>query len=112
MKTFLIKNKLNLLIIFAWLIIVIFCIYYHEAWNDEMLSYYFLKNYSITDIINRIQISEGHPILWYIIQFPFCKMGITPKIVHFLSFIFMFSAVIYFCIRSPFNYLTKILFIF
>lgn len=109
---FFIKNKLNFLLVTCWLLIVIPAIIHHEIWYDEIISYHVVKTLNFPELLHNLQISEGHPPLWYLLQYPFVKFGCSPVILKFLSFIFVFSSVCYLLFRSKFNILVKFLFLF
>ena len=107
LKEFISKNKLNLLLIFLWAVIVIITAFHHELWFDSLLADILVKSKSINIIIN-----EVHPLLWYILQVPFVVIGFPEYPIQLIAFIFMFLAVCYFMLKSPFNIFIKCLFIF
>ena len=106
------NNKFNFLLILCWTLIVVPAVLHHELWYDEILAYHTVKTLSFSEILHNLQSNQGHPPLWYIVQFPFVKSGFSSNIIQFLSFFFVFISVCYFTLRSRFNVLIKFLFLF
>lgn len=106
------KNKFNFLLIICWALIVIPAVFNHELWYDEILAYHTVKTLPFKSILYNLQTNQGHPILWYVVQFPFVKSGLSAEIIQYLAFFFVFASVCYFTLRSRFNILVKFLFLF
>ena len=90
-KKYIFDNKYNFLIILLWTFIVIYVSLYHELWYDETVSYHMVKTFSLKNLINIISTYEGHPPLWYILEYPFAKLGFSPVIIQIISFISVFA---------------------
>lgn len=110
-KQFVLLNKYNLLLIFVYLIITLFTAINHEVWRDEAQVWCLLRDLNFFDALNAAK-DEGHPFLWYILIFPFAKLHFPVFSMQFISWLFISVSIIYFAIKSPFNYLFKTIFIF
>ena len=108
---YLFRNKFNLAIFLLYVIVCFTAMFYHEMWRDEARVWNFLNSYDIKSLVYNIRF-DGHPFLWYIILFPFVKIGFPPFIMQVISVLFCTAAVLFFLIKSPFNYLIKFLFVF
>jgi len=109
-----IKNHLNYILILLWMIIVLTAVLHHELWFDEALAFRFVKEHSLYQLLFLIGNSEEiHPPMWYLLIYPFAHLLNAKNIsIQGISFIFMLLSVCYFCFKCPFNFFTKILFIF
>ncbi len=106
------KNKSNILLIICWTLIAWNLIPYHELWYDEIIPYHLINTFDFISLFKVLQGTEGHPPVWYLVQYPFVKLGYPIIIIQYLSFIFVFIAVCYFCFRSKFNFFIKFLILF
>ena len=111
LKKFIAENKFNLAIFLLYLIISFTAMFYHEIWRDEARVWNFLLSSDIKTIFNNIRF-DGHPYLWYIVLFPFVKIGFNFFTMQVISVLLCSAAVLFFLVKSPFNYLIKILFVF
>ncbi len=71
---------------------LIFGVLHHESWADEAQSWLLAKDLSLPELFKTLP-SEGHPPLWYLILFPFAKLGFPYETVKCLSALFMAGAV-------------------
>ena len=100
------KNKLNILLITAWLYAAVCASVFHEMWRDEAQAWCLARDAGFFELLKMTSI-EGHPFLWHLLLFP-AKLGIDVLYMHILSLLLVFAAVIYFVFKSPFGYLIKI----
>lgn len=102
------KQKENIIILLIWLIIVILGCFYHELWRDETQVWCIVRDLNFSQIFQIARI-EGHPMLWYMLIFPFAKLGLPVESMQVLSVAFVFSSLIFLFYKSPFTILQKIL---
>lgn len=103
---FLKKNKAGVLILILWLIIAVYTGLKHEMWRDEAQAWCIVRDNTPLDIF-KITSLEGHPLLWYILIFPFAKLGISPVSMNVFTFFTVFAAAFLFVFKSPFSTLIK-----
>ena len=102
------NNKFNIIILFCYLLITIVVMFYHEIWRDEAQVWCLVRDCNILEILNNVKY-EGHPILWYILVFPFAKSGMGVLSMQILSLTFVFLAVLFLLFKSPFNKFQKVI---
>lgn len=73
-KEFYKKNKFNILIGIIYSITTLVIVFFHENWRDEAQSWLIARDLNLIDVIKQMKY-EGHPCLWYLILFPFAKLG-------------------------------------
>lgn len=61
---------------------------HHEVWLDEAQAWVILRDTPFSDLLYRLNV-EGHPPLWYLILYPFVKMGFPTDYVSLISWFFM-----------------------
>ncbi len=111
-RHFAIKNKYNLAIFLLYVIVCFISMFFHEIWRDEARVWFVLNNnYDFKTLFDVIRL-DGHLYLWYLILLPFAKMGASYISMQIVSVILCSAAVLFFLVKSPFNYLVKILFVF
>ncbi len=71
------KKKLlvNIVIVLCYAIFTFFIVLHHEIWEDEAQVWLFAKNLSLPELFKHL-FSEGHPPLFYLLVFPFAKLGL------------------------------------
>lgn len=105
------QNKYNTALITVWFLIALTAVLNHEMWRDETQAWCIVRDLNPAEIFNAVRI-EGHPVLWYMVLFPFAKLGFNVFSMQVISFLFVFAAVIYFVFKSPFNKFIKTVVIF
>ena len=65
---------LNLLIFTIYLTFTFIVMINHEAWSDEAQAWLLVRDLDFFSLLKQLAI-EGHPSLWYLILFPFVKLG-------------------------------------
>lgn len=61
---------------------------HHEVWLDEAQSWIILRDTPLSDLPYRLNV-EGHPPLWYLVLYPFVKLGFPTDYVSVISWFFM-----------------------
>ncbi len=83
---------------------------YHEIWRDEGQAWLIARDSSIFQLFSVLK-HEGHPALWYLILMPFAKSGLPVVCVNYISWFFNVLAIILIALRSPFQPVTKTVFL-
>ena len=81
--------------------------HFHEAWRDESQAWVLVRNSSLKEIVG-LCASEGHPVLWFFILFPFTRLGFSFFYFSYISITLMSIAVWVWMYRAPFSLLTKL----
>ncbi len=110
-RRIIINNKFNLIIFLFYVILCVIALSYHELWRDESRVWLFVTTYDFNTLINNIRF-DGHPYLWYAFISFFYKIGLPMSVMGIFSVTLCSVAVLFFLFKSPFNNLTKILFVF
>lgn len=111
MKRWIKENKFNLCIIFAWAIISLVSIFFHEQWRDEAQSWLLVRDLNLFELFSQLKY-EGHFLLWYLIIMPFAKLGFPYITQNIISWFICLIAIILINLKSPFKTYQKILFTF
>ena len=96
--------NISLLVIFAILTFV--TMINHELWRDEAQAWLVVRDLNLLGIIDHVK-TEGHPLLWYAVLFPFAKMNVPVFSMQVVSFLLSLAAAFVFLFYSPFNKFTK-----
>ena len=105
-KQFILFNKFNLLLLILWLIVVLFTMFHHEIWRDEAQAWCIVRDLNFIEIFRSAR-TEGHPFLWYLILYPFAKLGFPVEIMQVISLFFVFISISFLLFKSPFNKFEK-----
>ena len=106
------KNKVFIITIIAWVVATLFRMLNHIPWLDEAHAWTIAQDLSIVEIIKLMKI-EGHTLIWYLMLMPFAKMNWGyPYIMQILNWIFCLGAIILLWKKAPFNNLVKFLITF
>ena len=76
--------------------------FHHEIWRDEAQVWCIVRDMSFIDVFKTSRL-EGHPSFWYMLLFPFAKLGLPVFSMQIVSLVFVFIAVNIFLFKSPFN---------
>jgi hypothetical protein len=101
--------KLGLFIAYTLLSVLLLLV--HEPWRDEAQQWLYVKNQSFLSMLSNLHF-EGHPAVWYILLWPFAKLGFsyfTSAVIHLYLVLFCGWLLIY---KSPFKPHLKILMLF
>lgn len=99
-------KKYNIILVLIWLIIACFAAFNHEIWRDEAQVWCIVRDLNIFDAFSAARV-EGHPFLWYLLVMPFAKLGLPVESMQFIGIIWVFFAVAFFVIKSPFTAFQK-----
>jgi len=103
--------KLENLVLLFYIIFSFILVLYHEPWRDEAQAWLIVRDLNVIDIFRQLKY-EGHPFLWYLILFPFAKLGFPYKFINIISWLFgCFSATII-VKKTSFNNLVKYILLF
>lgn len=95
----------------AYAILTWITLWHHELYRDEAYAWLVARDAGFLNIF-RVAMDSNHLGLWYLLLWPFAKLGwscFSMLVIHWLLAI---AAVAVFLWRAPFSALTKILFIF
>lgn len=106
-----IKNKFNIIIFILWFITVVFTFLHHELWRDEAQVWCLARDCGFFEMLNSARI-EGHPVLWYILVFPFAKLGLNVISMQFLALFFSLTGVYILIFKSNLSNFQKIITVF
>ena len=104
------KNILNMVIIFCYAIVSFIMMIHHEPWRDEAQQWLIIRDLNFSQIIAQMKY-EGHFLLWYMILFPFVKLGFPYITANIISWAICVIAVSIIILKAPFKTWIKILFI-
>ncbi|MBU1692645.1 MAG: hypothetical protein KKC51_01645 [Verrucomicrobia bacterium] len=99
------------LLVLLYAVLTLQTAWQHEPWRDEAQPWLVARDTSLPELFGELRY-EAHPGLWYLILFPFAKLGfpyITVGIVHWLLAV---VTVALFLWKAPVPWLTKVVFIF
>ena len=85
-------------------------LFFHELWRDEAQVYLILSDCSLSEIVARLKI-EGHPILWFLLNYPFVKLGMGMWSLKILSILFAIGSCYIVCFKLHINNFYRILFV-
>lgn len=89
-------------------ILLIVLSFFHENWRDEAQAWLICRDLSFLDMLKQISL-EGHPFLWYIILFPFTKLGFPYHTMNIISALLIGLSIFIILKKAPFHPIVKIL---
>ena len=106
------KNKMNRILFCTGITILFFILHamifhFHEAWRDESQAWVLVYNSSLREIIG-LCASEGHPLLWFFILYPFTRLGFSFYHFSYISITAVSIAVWIWLYKAPFPLITKL----
>ena len=101
------KKSILLITFFLFITVLSVMFFHHENWRDEAQAYLLCRDMNLYELFKNIPY-EGHPILYYLFLYPIVKLGIGPKSVNILSFIFMTISVYLILFKSKLNNIQKL----
>lgn len=81
----------------------------HELWRDEAQAWLLARDCSISELFGMMK-SEGHPVLWHLLMFPFAKMGFAAENIGLISLALTTLGVAVVALFAPCGYAFKISF--
>lgn len=102
------KSKLfNIIVFTLFIIIILIMSFHHENWRDEAQAYLLCRDMNLFQLFKNIHY-EGHPIIYYLFLYPLVKLGVGPKSVNILAFVFMSISVFLILFKSKLNNIQKL----
>lgn len=84
------KTKaINYTIFVFFVLVTLVLFFHHENWRDEVQAYLLCRDMNFFELLKNVHY-EGHPFVYYLILYPFVKMGVGMKIVNIVSLIFIY----------------------
>lgn len=103
------KNITPLIIFAVYAIFNLVMVLHHEIWADEAQAWVVVRDLNLNGIISHVR-TEGHPLLWYLLIFPFAKLFHNFNAVfsmQFLNWLLVTIGAGYLVFKSPFNICCK-----
>ena len=105
-------NKDKKMLVFGIYLILILCMFcFHENWRDEVQAYLLCRDMNFIELLKNVHY-EGHPFFYYMIIYPFIKIGFGLKIVNIISLILISISVYLIIYKSKIKDIYKISIIF
>lgn len=93
--------------------IVGFGIWHHEPWNDEALPWVIVRETNLGGLLDLIFHNwDRHPVLFYLVLFPFVKLGAPYATLGVLNGLFSIGAALLFMMKAPFPRIFRYLSLF
>ena len=83
----------------------------HECWNDEAQAWCLVRDNDIYGMFDALKF-EGHPPLWYLILYPFTRLGFSVSVLPLISWGFSTASAALVCFKSPFKTYLKVFILF
>ena len=100
-------NKIfNIFLLVIFIAITVLTMINHELWRDEAQAWLVVRDMGMFGIINHVK-TEGHPLLWYAILFPFAKLHLPVFSMQIVSCLLSLCVAVLLLFYSPFNKVTK-----
>lgn len=100
----------NLIILALFALFTLVTTLSHEIWADEAQAWLVARDLNLFEMIGHIR-TEGHPILWYLLIFPFAKLNFSVLSMQLLNWFLALLGASYFVFKSPFNKFCKVSFL-
>lgn len=68
--------------------LTLICALNHEVWLDEAQAWVIVRDCPLPELAYRLK-AEGHPPLWYLVLFPFVRLGFPAEYASLISWFFM-----------------------
>ncbi len=107
------KNDALLLwcVLLFYSILTFIAVLNHEAWRDEAETWLIVRDLNLHGIFSILS-AQGHLCLWYLILFPFVKLGFpyfAMQVIHLVIVVFTSGL---FLFKAPLNKFIKLFFVF
>jgi hypothetical protein len=100
------------LILLSYLLLIAFSIWHHEMWRDEIQAWDIVLNSdSVLELFQNIRY-EGHPLLWFLLLWPFTFITDSPYAIQFAHFFLTAFAAYLIVFRSPLQDYEKVFLLF
>lgn len=104
------ENPYKFYLFAAFIIWCVAGLFFHELWRDEAQAYLIVRDCSLSETIGRLK-TEGHPILWFLLNYPFVKLGMGVWSLKILSVSFAIGACYMVCFKLRVNNFYRLLFV-
>lgn len=104
----------NILLWFTFVIYVILISFFsfrHENWLDEWHVWFMTRDTSFLGMFE-VAAHDGHFFPWFMLVFPFAKLGIGFISLEFLSCFLCALGALFLLFKAPFSYFSKVLILF
>ena len=101
------NKKLKIIILIIYAILTFSLMLHHEIWGDEAQAWLVIRDLNIFEIIKHVR-TEGHPLLWYFILFPFAKINFPVLSMQVINWTIVTIAAGFLLFKSPFNTFAKV----
>ena len=98
---------INSICIFLFAITTLIILLHHEVWADEAQAWLVVRDLNLFGIIKHVR-TEGHPLLWYYVLFPFAKSGLPIMSMQILNWLVVVVSVGVLFFKSPFNFFSRL----
>ena len=106
------KANRTILIFFAiYLIITFVALQFHENWEDEAQAWLTARDCSLPELVARMKF-EGHFLPWYLLLFPFAKLGLPFETINYISWFITAVSAWLILKHLPLKLYQRIIFIF
>jgi hypothetical protein len=105
------EQRLRWLLYTVWCLIVLFAVFRHEYWRDEVRAFAFARDSrSISELFLRLK-DEGHPMLWHLLLYTGYSLTKSRLVLPFISFGIAATAVALLVFKCPLKLWLKALFV-
>ena len=104
------ENPYKFYLFAAFIVWCVAGLFFHELWRDEAQAYLIVRDCSLSETIGRLK-TEGHPILWFLLNYPFVKLGMGVWSLKILSVSFAIGACYIVCFKLRVNNFYRLLFV-
>ena len=104
------ENPYKFYLFAAFIVWCVAGLFFHELWRDEAQAYLIVRDCSLSETIGRLK-TEGHPILWFLLNYPFVKLGMGVWSLKILSVSFAIGACYMVCFKLRVNNFYRLLFV-
>ena len=108
------KTWLDISFIVLYAVLTLLLVLHHEPWRDEAHPWLIVQRYGFIELFFKYLhlVYGGCPFLWYLLLFPFVKLGFPYTSMLFLNWSIAVGAAALFVINAPFKRIFKYCLIF
>lgn len=101
----------HIFIFILYIVILLIMFYFHENWRDEVQSFLLCRDMNFIELLKNVHY-EGHPFFYYLLLYPFIKLGFGLKIVNIISLILIIISAYLIMFKSKIKDIYKLSIIF
>ena len=105
------SRQLYYVYLFVYALCIIFLLYHHEPWGEELNGWRIAKNYDIIEIF-KLMSREGHFMLWFMLSYPFAHLGFPPITMGLISCGLLLFAGYILLFKSKFPLIVRLILLF